>query len=401
MESISSALTSFALHAAMVWLGTIFAVLAFIVSRRYYRSLYFKRLDSVGFAFRGQWEELLSFRIDSSTWRSNKFKRAVVERIALDALATSADSDCSRIQEFIRRSGLVEKRLWEASAAPRHQRREALLIVGRTRLPEVLEILSQAAECRDPLIQDAAIRGLGYMGSAQAGVIILQRLAAGNIKVSQLALKDALLRCCRNRPDLLLPYLNLDERTHLFLSRILGEVATPGIADDLALLARDPDPEIRASSARGLAYAEPLFAIAVLSELAMDEVWFVRLRAIVSLAKFGHPASLPALLATICDVNRIVRQRSASALAQLPKELLPVIVDRVANIGDKYALHALISELERIGECSGLMLQLSDKQALTSDSGRNLLRAVEEARRQIEAQRTARQVASEATASHA
>ncbi|HKR31215.1 MAG TPA: HEAT repeat domain-containing protein, partial [Terriglobales bacterium] len=173
------------------------------------------------------------------------------------------------------------------------------------------------------------------------------------------------------------------------------------IAEDLAILAKDPDPEIRASSARGLAHVEPLVGIAVLSELAMDQFWFVRLRAVVSLAAFRHPASLPALLATICDVSRIVRQRSASALAQLPKDLLPVIVDRLAATGDKYALHAFISELERIGECAGLMLQLSDKQALISDNGRNLLRAVEEARRQIEEQRNARKLANEMVPSNA
>src|SRR5579884_2988758 len=164
---------------------------------------------------------------------------------------------------------------------------------------------------------------------------------------------------------------------------------------------RTRNPEVRASSARGLAHAEPLVGIAALSELAMDEVWFVRLRAVVSLAALRHPASLPALLSTICDINRTVRHRSASALAQLPKDLLPVIVDRVAATGDKYALHALISELERIGECSGLMLQLSDREALISDSGRNLLRAVEEARRQIEHQRNARQGASEVAAGNA
>jgi hypothetical protein len=401
MASISNALSTFALRAALASLGSILALLAFIVLRRFYRTQYFKKLDAVGFAFRREWDDLLCLRIPASNWRSSRFKRAVVEQIALDKMTRSSETDCSKIQEFIRRSSLMEQRLWEASAAPRHQRREALLALGRTRLPEFLAVLSQASESSDSIIQDAAIRALGYMGSAEAGIIILQRLASGNLKVSQLAIKDALLRSCRSRPDLLLPYLNLEGNTHLFLSRILGEVANPTIAEDLAILAEDRDPEIRACAARGLAHAEPLVGVAALSELAMDDVWFVRLRAVVSLAAFRHPASLPALLATICDVNRIVRQRSASALAQLPRDLLPVIVDRVAATGDKYALHALISELERIGECSGLMLQLSDKQALMSDSGRNLLRAVEHARQQIEAQRTARQLADEVAQSNA
>src|SRR6185437_11621833 len=306
MASISNALSTFALRAALASLGSILALLAFIVLRRFYRTQYFKKLDAVGFAFRREWDDLLCLRIPASNWRSSRFKRAVVEQIALDNMTRSSETDCSKIQEFIRRSSLMEQRLGEASAAPRHQRREALLALGRTRLPEFLAVLSQASESSDSIIQDAAIRALGYMGSAEAGIIILQRLASGNLKVSQLAIKDALLRSCRSRPDLLLPYLNLEGNTHLFLSRILGEVANPTIAEDLAILAEDRDPEIRACAARGLAHAEPLVGVAALSELAMDDVWFVRLRAVVSLAAFRHPASLPALLATICDVNRTV-----------------------------------------------------------------------------------------------
>src|SRR5581483_4091423 len=136
-------------------------------------------------------------------------------------------------------------------------------------------------------------------------------------------------------------------------------------------------------AARGLARTEPLFGSTVLSEMAGDSVWFVRLRAVVSMTKLKHPASMGALLGAICDPNRAVRQRAAEALGQLPHELYPVILDRIAATRDKYGLHAFVSELERIGECSGLMLQLSDKQALMSDGGRNLLHAVEEARRQI------------------
>lgn len=398
MDSASNALATFALRAALTCLGGIVVLLVFIGVRRLYRDFYFRRLDALGFALRRDWKELLNASVAVDSWRRDKFKRAVVERIALDRIGSCSELDCAEIQQFIRRSGLMEKRIWQATAAARHQRREALLVLGRSRLPEVLDILAKAAECDDRMIQDAGVRALGYMGTAEAGVVILQCLASGTLKVSQVSIKDALLRCCRAHPDLLVPYLHLDNTTHLFLARILGEVANPEVAHDLAILAKDADPEIRASSARGLAHAEPLVGIAALSELAMDEVWFVRLRAVVSLAAFRHPASLPALLSTICDINRTVRHRSASALAQLPKDLYPVIVDRVAATGDKYALHALISELERIGECSGLMLQLSDKQALISDSGRNLLRAVEEARRQIEAQRSARQVANEVAA---
>ncbi len=211
---------------------------------------------------------------------------------------------------------------------------------------------------------------------------MLRALTAGKLRVSDLTLKDSLLRISRSDPKVLCRYLD-GGTTRLLIARILCEVADESVADDLATLAKDADPEIRACAARGLARTEPLFGSTVLSEMAGDSVWFVRLRAVVSMARLKHPASMGALLAAICDSNRAVRQRAAEALGQLPRELYPVILDRIAATKDKYALHAFVSELERIGECSGLMLQLSDKQALMSDGGKNLLHAVEEARRQI------------------
>ncbi|HVH87987.1 MAG TPA: HEAT repeat domain-containing protein [Terriglobales bacterium] len=340
-------------------------------------------MDELALSIRHHWHDVISLKIRSERWRKDQFKRSVVERLVLDRIETAAEADRKIFQDFIRRSALMEKRVWEARSGSRHQRRDALLALGRTRMHEFVPLLEEAIEDRDAYLQEAATRALGQIGGSAAALAILRTVASDRLRVSQLTVKDALVRCSRSDPKLLLRFLNCDRTTHLLIARVLGEVANADVGDELALLARDTEPEIRASAARGLAHAEPLFAISALSELAMDEVWFVRLRAVVSLAGLHHPASMPALLATICDINRSVRQRTASALAQLPKELLPTIIDRVASTRDKYALHALISELERTGECSGLMLQLSDKQALESEDGRNLLRAVEEARKQI------------------
>jgi len=401
MDSIFEALPGFALRAAVASFLSIAALLLFIAARRFYRGRYFQKLDEQAFSFRHHWNDVVTFRVPAKRWRRDKFKRAVVERIVLDRIETCSEADRKILQEFVRRSALMERRVWESKAGSRHQKRDALLALGRTMMPEFVKVLEEALENHDSYLQEAATRALGQIGTPAAALAILRVVAAGKLRVSHLNVKDTLVRCSRPDPKLLVRYLDTGKDTHVLVARVLGEVANADVAEDLALLARDAESEIRASAARGLAHAEPLFGVAALSELAMDEVWFVRLRAVVSLASLRHPASMPALLATICDVNRSVRQRTAAALAQLPSELLPVIIDRVSATHDKYALHALISELERIGACSGLIVQLSDKQALESDQGRNLLHAVEEARKQIADKRSGVRAAIEAVMGHA
>ena len=382
MDSISSLLSQFALKAALVSLEFVGALLFFILLRRFYRGRFFAKLDQTSFDMRYHWNDVIRFRIPPRKWRLNKFKRAVVERILLDRMDVASDDDRAIYSDFIRRSGLMEKRVWQSKKGTRHRRRQALLALGRTRMPEFLPVLEEAISQNDPFIQESAARALGQTEQAEGALILLRALAAGKLRVSDLTLKDSLLRTSRSDPKVLCRYMD-SGTTRLLIARILCEVADESVADDLATLAKDTDPEIRACAARGLARTEPLFGSTVLSEIAGDSIWFVRLRAVVSMAKLKHPASMGALLAAICDSNRAVRQRAAEALGQLPRELYPVILDRIAATNDKYALHAFVSELERIGECSGLMLQLSDKQALMSDGGKNLLHAVEEARRQI------------------
>ena len=382
MDSISSLLSQFALRAALISVEFVAGLLLFILLRRLYRGRFFAKLDQTSLDMRYHWNDIVTFRIPPRKWRLNKFKRAVVEGILLDRMDVANDEDRGVYSEFIRRSGLMEKRVWQAKKSSRHRRKQALLALGRTRLPEFLPVLEEAISQNDPYIQESAARALGQSEQPEAALILLRALTAGKLRVSDLTLKDSLLRTSRSDPKMLCRHFD-GASTRLLIARILSEVADEGVADDLATLAKDADPEIRACAARGLGRTEPLFGSTVLSEMAGDAVWFVRLRAVVSMSRLKHPASMGALLTAVCDSNRAVRQRAAEALGQLPRELYPVILDRVAATRDKYALHAFVSELERIGECSGLMLQLSDKQALISDGGKNLLQAVEEARRQI------------------
>ncbi len=79
--------------------------------------------------------------------------------------------------------------------------------------------------------------------------------------------------------------------------------------------------------------------------MARDPVWFVRLRAIVSLGKLTDTRAIPSLLRGLTDSNRLVRLRAAEALVGLGTELAPNF-EQVVATRDRYGLHAYLTALE-------------------------------------------------------
>src|SRR5207245_1765106 len=79
----------------------------------------------------------------------------------------------------------------------------------------------------------------------------------------------------------------------------------------------DPDPEVRAQIVRALGRSGDNQSVPLLIAAAGDTEWFVRLRALVSLADLTHPSSMGAVLCATRDPDFRVRQRAASALAKL------------------------------------------------------------------------------------
>src|SRR6202035_761784 len=143
------------------------------------------------------------------------------------------------------------------------------------------------------------------------------------------------------------------------MARVAAEIATSAMADEMLILAADSRPEIRASAARGLAYAPLIMAIPSLADLARDEVWFVRLRATTALHRIRHPRAIPILLEAVRDPNRLVRIRAASALSQFEQDRVEIL-QSIVDSRDRYALHAMISALELSGGFQQTLRDLSD-----------------------------------------
>jgi len=321
-------------------------LLAFILFRRTYRRRYFAKRDARVFELRQKWDALISGKIPFETWRKKSFDLRIVESIALDAFEAAGPGESARLLKFLRTSGLIEKRIFEARQLTGWRRMRALVALGRTRAPEGIPALAEGLRDRVLEIRLAALRGLSRTACPQAGEEILAWVGETGLSVPALPLQSALIQCCAERPQLLLPYVQHAEGPlREVLGRVLGEIATPSLGLDLIQFVGDDLDELRAAAARALSHTKSGLAFDLLSELARDPIWFVRLRAIVSFGKLSDSRAIPSLLRGLTDSNRLVRLRAAEALIELKTEMAPIF-ERVVEARDRYGLHAYLTALE-------------------------------------------------------
>lgn len=321
-------------------------LLGFIFLRRTYRRRYFAKRDARVFELRQKWEALISGQIPYERWRKKTFDRRIVESIALDEFEAAGAEHSARLLKFLRVSGLIEKRIYEARRLGGWRRMRALVALGRTRAPEGIPALAEGLRDRNLEIRLAALRGLGRTACPQAAEEILTWVGESGMTVPALPLQSALIQCCAERPQLLLPLVqNAEGPLREVLGRVLGEVATPSLGVDLLQFVGDHREELRAAAARAVSHADPDLAFEVLNELGKDSVWFVRLRAVISLGKLGDLRSIPTLLRGLKDSNRLVRLRAAEALVKLNTEMAPIF-QRVVETRDRYGLHAYLTAVE-------------------------------------------------------
>src|SRR5437660_1844035 len=313
---------AFVLRAIAVAIVADGLLLAFILLRRTYRKRYFSKRDARVFELRQIWDKLIAGEIPYHTWRKKPFDRRIIESMALDAFEAGGPEECARLLKFLRSSGLIEKRIFEARRLTGWRRMRALVALGRTRAPEGIPALAEGLRDRDLETRLAALRGLGRTTSPQAAEEILSWVGEIGLAVPALPLQSALVNCCAERPQLLLPYVqNAQGPLREVLGRVLGEVATPSLGLDLLQFVGDDLDELRAAAARALAQSPAGLAFDVLTELARDPIRFVRLRAIVSLGRFSDRRAVPALLRGLTDANRLVRLRAAEGLVGLNTEM--------------------------------------------------------------------------------
>jgi HEAT repeat protein len=348
-------------------------LLAFILLRRTYRKRFFARRDARVVEFRKHWDALVSGQIPFERWRAKPFDRRIVETIVLDAFEAAGPEEAARLLKFLRTSGLIEKLIFDARHHRGWRRRRALVALGRTRAPEGIPALGEGLCDKDTDTRLAALRGLGRLACPEAAAEILAWVGEKGLTVPALPLQTALVQACAERPQLLLPYLRHAEGpVRETLARVLGEVATAAIGPDLLQFAEDELDELRAAAARALSHAHGSLSLEALCELARDPVWFVRLRAIVSLGKHNQPEAIAALVHGLTDSNRLVRFRSAEGLVEQNVEMVSIF-RRVLELRDLYGIHAYLTALENASLRDTLEANLKDAREIGEQEREQLL----------------------------
>jgi HEAT repeat protein len=361
-------------------------LIGFIVFRRWYRGRYFRRLNRSTLQIRSQWAGIVSGAVPPQTWRANSFTSAIVESVLLDSIEVALPQELPQLLQCLRISGLLDERIYQARHHKGWNRRVALVALGRTHAPEAVPALAEALNdtASDPETRMAAIRGLGRSALPEAAVPIIEGLLSGELAgFPDFPVKNALANCCRSKAKLLITYLpSASGKARELLARVLGELASPDLGDELLVLATDPLPEVRASAARALAHTDPDLAFPTLAVLANDPEWFVRLRAVVAVGFLDDKRKVRVLVRAVCDLNRHVRQRAATVLAKMEPDLSEILI-KIVSTEDRYALLAFISELDRSGKFDIVV------KALESDSDRRfaapiLLRSLTQGKASLE-----------------
>jgi HEAT repeat protein len=368
---------AFIFKAILVAIAANLLLLSFILLRRTYRKRFFAKRDARMLEFRRNWDALISGAIPFQSWRAKPFDLRIVEAIVLDAFEAADRDEAARLLRFLRASGLIEKLIFDARQHRGWNRNRALVALGRTRAPEGIPALAEALRDRDLETRLAAVRGLGRNACPEAGDELLNWVAEYGLRVPALPFQSALIHCCSERPRMLLPCLqSTDKATREVLGRVLGEIATPALGSDLLQFVEDDQAELRAAVARALPYTERGLAIDVLSQLAQDSVWFVRLRAVVSLGKLSHASAVPPLLRCVRDSNRLVRLRAAEALVDLKADAV-AIFEQVVATQDRYALHAYLTALDNAGLQSTVREQIESNNRVPPVTKRALLHVLD------------------------
>ena len=370
------------LEAILVSLLGIFLLVGFIVLRRWYRARYFHKRNLRTVALRSQWNDILSGKMPAKQWRFDPLDCDIVESILLDSIEMSSADELVPLLDCLRVSGLLDMRIYEARTSRGLKQRTALLALGRTRAMEAIPALAAGLDSHLRETRIAAVRGLGRTARMEAAIPILDRIVTGQFDAPERSLKNALVNCCRSDPDVLVNYI---EQTHgpvrELLARVLGELASPDLGEELLVLASDVLPEVRASAARALANTDASYTLPALHTLATDPEWFVRLRAVVALGQIENIDKISILLHSLCDANRHVRQRAAWALAQMEPQLDQILEDVVAT-KDDYALQAFVSELERSGAIEKIVSGFAGSGHHSAETA--LMEVVAEARKRVE-----------------
>lgn len=348
-------------------------MLAFILIRRFRRQAYFRARDQVRLELQPVIERVLAGVARPHPGSLSDLERDLLETVLLARL----EEDPARrlaIIDFFERYGFVDRRLLRLKARSAWVRAQAALSLGRMRSMEGILGLVDALEDPASDVRLAAVRSLTLLASPAAALPLIQFLLRGAPGVPTSTMIPALAVCCRGSAGLLVEVLATAPQgpPRITAAAALAEISTPMIRGQLEPFLYDPEPEVRGRIAMAIGKLRDWAAVNALVGLIDDPVWFVRLRAVHALGEIGDWRALPALLKAVQDGNWQVRSQVAHVLGQ-HEWVLGSVIESVKKSGDRYALQALLSELERAGLIWRAIGQLHSSEAKARSDARQVL----------------------------
>ncbi len=184
-----------------------------------------------------------------------------------------------------------------------------------------------------------------------------ERQEAAHI-LGTIALPETIPALVAALPD---PVLSVQLTVRQTLCQLIGgdagrfELARPG----LALLLRDPDPDVRVAGVVLLGMLGVRSTRAWLEPLLHDVAPTVRTAAAQSLARLHNPASVAALLPVLVDDEAIVRRAAVEALGQLGDHYAVSALLQVANDEDLGVRQAVLAALATLAAPGALPVFLA------------------------------------------
>lgn len=291
--------------------GTLAGMLAFMLARRTWRAIGFRRRDRSREYWVRRLPALLAGETPSFQELRPREARETLESLIINRLEIAEEAEHKQLLASLERAGLLGERIRGARKGRRWERLDSVALLGQMHSPLAVPALVKALDDRWPPVAAAALRSLGIIAAPSAGRAIVRFLERGT-----------------------------PVEPNIWLEAAIACVQDPG--EFLRLIQDDREP------VRALGHCGDGRAVALLIAATQDEVWFVRLRAVAALAEVGAASSLNAVLRAAGDPNFQVRQKAAATLAVLmssPGKALEVLMSG----HDAYAVEGFLSQLARAG----------------------------------------------------
>jgi HEAT repeat protein len=238
------------------------------------------------------------------------------------------------------------------------QRISALRVLMRARFDDAWPLADAALADPDEDVVAAAVATLGATEHPRAAVLLVQALHDGVLARSRVA--SQLDGFGAELAPLLVPFLaDPDGEVRFWGVTLLGRSLAPHDPAwaEIALLARDEEPSVRAAAVEALAQSQAAPAQTIAVALLDDPVWYVRAHAARALQRVGDAATAADVAALLTDGSWWARSAAKETLAESGPAAAEAVFP-LLDSSDEFARNGAAEVLQNMGYLDLLVTKL-------------------------------------------